>query len=347
MSTALTMFDNLSSGVPAHVANFFDAEESNIADKATVPSLTIEGKIWGISIDGNKTKLLRRNSDGDEEPVSTMRVVILDYAKRRGRAYYEGEYDPAKIGKPVCWSDDGIAPDKSVSEPQASKCESCPLAVKGSKVSAQGKAVTACSQHRMLAVVPSNKLDFTPLRLKIAMTSDFDKQSPDHEAQGWFAFSNYTDFIKSKGVNHSAALVTKMKFDPNAAYPKILFSPDRWLEPNELAQVASVIKSEEVQKLLGGTFTPNGADGTVKTGAQIRDENANTPEPKAEPRVAKPQPVQIDDDDDVVIEMPVAASKPAEKAEKKAPAKKAEAPAPVSTDVPDDVASLLADWGAD
>jgi hypothetical protein len=34
---------------------------------------------------------------------------------------------------------------------------------------------------------------------------------------------------------HTAAMVTKMKFDPEAAFPKIFFSAERYLEANELA----------------------------------------------------------------------------------------------------------------
>lgn len=352
---ALTMFDARSGNLPAHVANFFGDEGSNIADKATVPSLSYEGKTWTIALDGAKTKLMRRNADGDEEPVTTMKLVILDYGKRRGRAFYEGEYDPSKASAPLCWSDDGVAPDASIQEPKAKKCGDCPLAVKGSKISAQGKAVTACSQHRMLAVVPANKLDFTPLRLKIAMTSDFDKQSPDAEAQGWYAFSNYMDFLKSRGVQHTAALVTKIKFDTATAYPKLFFSPDRWLEAAELATVAPIAKSDEVKSLLAGTWTPAGADGVPVAAA---------PEPEPEPEPAPVVTATVVDDDDgdgeiiglgeapapVVEAKPVVAEKP-KPAPKPAPkpveAKAAEATAQVSTAVSDDVAALLADWGQD
>lgn len=258
---ALVAFD-AKAGLPAHIASFFGSpENSNIQDKVTVPSLTYEGKVWSISVAGEKTQLQRRNEDGDLEPIQIMRTIVLDYAKNRGRSYYPGEYDPAKAAAPVCWSDDGVTPAASLAEPQADRCAACPLAVKGSKVSAQGKAVTACSQNRMLAVVPANKLDFQPLRLKLATTSDFDRNNPEAEAKGWFAFRQYTDFLRSRGVQHSAAVVTKMRFDPNVAYPKVLFSPDRWLNAEELALVAPVAKSEQVQALLGGHWTPAGVDG--------------------------------------------------------------------------------------
>jgi hypothetical protein len=365
MSNELAMFDP-KAGVPAHVANFFGAEGSNIEDRAKVPSLSPQGKIWTISIDGNKTQLMR-SLDGDQVPVNVMRVVVLDFAKRRGRAYYEGAYDPANESSPVCWSDDGVAPDETVpneiKETKTSfKCDTCPMAAKGSKITDGGKAVTACSQHRMLAVVPAHKLDFKPLRLKIAITSDFDKQSPDAEAQGWFAFSNYMDYLKSRGVQHSAAVVTKMKFDPNAAYPKIFFAAEKWLEADQIAQVAPLVHSEEVQKLLGGTYTPAGPDGVDKHSTTAADPVPETP--PAQQAQATPAAAVEDEDDGGEIVMagldaPAATPKqePAQAsvaapaaaqttAQPKAAAAPVTEPAPAATATVDpELAGLLADWG--
>jgi len=375
MANEIAMFDP-KAGVPAHIANFFGVEGSNIQDRATVPSLSPQGKMWTVSVNGDKTKLLKRDNDGEMVPVSVMRVVILDFAKRRGRAYYEGAYDPANESAPICWSDDGVAPDETVpaeikSTKTSFKCDTCPMAAKGSKVGDNGKALTACSQHRMLAVVPANKLDFEPLRLKIAITSDFDKQSPDAEAQGWFAFSNYMDYLKSRGVQHSAAIVTKMKFDPNATYPKIFFAADRWLEPAEIAQVAPLTKDEKVQKLLAGTYTPAGPDGVEKHSTTAAPGNPQTAAQQgtaaaaaAQPAAAAPAPV-VDDDDDggeiIMAGMDAPAAQPAQ-----APAQAAVAPpeAPKTTAAPaaavgastppppptsadPELASLLSDWGAD
>jgi hypothetical protein len=246
--------------IPDHIASFF-GEESNIEDRVTVPSLSYEGKVWTVSANGDKRKLTKVNDDGDEEAVGTMRVVILDYAKRRGRAFYEGTYDPAKPGKPVCWSEDGIKPHASVEAKQHGKCEGCPMSIKGSKVNDSGKSTAACSQHRMLAIVPANKLDFTPLRLKLSITSDWDGQSPELEAQGWFAFSNFTAYLQKKGASHTAAFVTKMRFDPNVTWPKVMFAHDRWLDAKELEVIKPIVKSDEVKGLLAGTWTATGVDG--------------------------------------------------------------------------------------
>jgi hypothetical protein len=362
MANDLTMFDP-KAGVPAHVANFFDAEGTNILDRSTVPSLSPQGKTWTISLDGNKTKLEKRDGDGEVVPINVMKVVVLDFAKRRGRAYYESGYDPDKEAAPICWSDDGYKPDASVPEETKSAktshdCSTCKFAAKGSKITEQGKSVAACGQHRMLAVVPANKLDFTPLRLKIAITSDFDKQSPDAEAQGWYAFSNYMDYLKSRGVQHSAAVVTKMKFDANATYPKIFFAAERWLQPDELATVAPLSKSDDVQKLLAGTFTPAGVDGVDK-----HSTTAAVEKPQTDPQQATANAATADEDDgDEIIGLDAPAATPSQGAAqagvaapeptkttaspKAAVAANVEQPAVSATTDPE-LSKLLADWGSD
>jgi len=334
---ALTMFDPKSTQVPAHIGAFLNSDAgANIIATQKVPSLSYEGKTWAISLDGNKTKLTRRNQDGDEEPIAIMRVVIADYAKRRGRAYYEGTYDPNNVSAPICWSDDGIVPDPSLPDTAAeasqphkvsAKCEGCPMSVKGSKIADGGKAVTACSQHRMLGVIPAHKLDFEPLRLKIAITSDWDKTGGEQE--GWFAYQQYLDFLKSRGVTHTGVLVTKIKFDANTAYPKLLFAPDRWLSEDEMATIQPVVLGEEVKKLLGGTYTPAGVDGVPKEAAAPAEQ---TPAPAPTPAAAS----------SIVIDEPADEPEPA-KAEPEKPV--AEAAPAASADVPDDVKALLAEWG--
>jgi hypothetical protein len=295
-------------GLPAHLAQFAEQLGDNTTGGGvTVPSLSPAGKVWTISLNGQRTKLEKRDSDGEVVPVNILKVVILDLNKNRGRTYYEGAYDPDKESAPVCWSDDGITPDPTSLKLQAAKCADCPLAVKGSKVTDNGKSVSACAQHRMLAVVPSHKLDFEPLRLKIAITSDWDKESPQAAAnmqQGWFALQNYRDFLKSMNVPHTAMIVTKMKFDPNAQYPKILFGADRPLTPEEVATIAPIVKSDKVAKLLGGTWTPAGPDG-------VRKDQTTAAAPIQEPEVKKavaaaapaPAPAPADEEDDGEIIM--------------------------------------------
>lgn len=354
MSKALEIFKASRTQLPSHIADFFK-EESNITERNTVPTLSYEGKVWTVSMNGQKTKLMKQDENGDQVAMPVMRVVILDYNRNRGRTYYEGSYDPAKPGTPSCWSEDGIKPHAQVTAPPSSRCDLCPMSVKGSRVTEQGKGVAACSQHRMIAVVPANNLDAPPLRMKLALTSDWDQKSPELEAKGWYAFKNYTDFLRTLQAGHTAALVTKMQFDPNAAFPKVLFSPDRWLEPDELEKVRKMTNAPEIKTLLGG-FTPNGAEGTrmISGTAQEVKPVAEKPQPKPAPVIVddddedlplvKPKPaikLMDDDDDEVIVVKPKKAKViPKEDSQPVAAAK----PAATKSSNPD-LDDLLDDWG--
>lgn len=310
---AVTVLDTFNpEHLPAHLADM--AEESNIQPKLSVPSLSYEGKTWTVILNGEKKRLTRKNEDGETEPLQTFKGVILNYAQRRGRTYYEGAYDPNKPATPLCWSDDGVVPHASIESPMHPKCEGCPMSIKGSKQTEQGKATTACSQHRMLVVVPATKLDFEPLRMKLAITSDWDNQSPDLEAQGWYAFQQYLDLFRAKKVPHTAMVVTKFKFDPGTAFPKVLFSPDRWLNEGELETVKSIWKSDKVKALLSGAWSPNGGDGT-KTDAPALPAPAKAPA-KA---LAKPKAAPIPEEEPEEEEAPPPPRKAAPKAAKPAP----------------------------
>lgn len=257
MSNELT----LSGGkLPDYIQAFSD-EEGNIAPRETVPSLSFGGKVWAISVNGQKGPLTKVDDDGERVPVAVVSLVILDYAKNRGRAYYTGDYDPNATRQPDCWSSDGVTPDRNVTEPLAAKCAQCPMAVKGSKTSLNGKPVTACQQYRLLAVVPATKLEYPALRLKIASTSDWDKQNPEANAQEYFAFSQFLDYVSSRGCKNTAAIVTKVRFDATCNYPKLLFKGERLLTPPELEVVRGRIHTPEVQSILSRDWTPAGADG--------------------------------------------------------------------------------------
>lgn len=288
MSNELSIFDGPKGQIPEYLKKAFDGK-SNVGDGIAVPSMSYEGKVWSLHIGGEKRPLIRTNADGDEEPISTMRVVIVDFNQRRGRTYYEGSYNPDTPGTPTCWSKDGIEPDNGVPDDvmkdvTAFKCADCPLAIKGSRITDNGKEVAACSEHRMMAVVPANKLDSQPLRLKIAVTSDFDKNSPELEAKNFFAFKQYRAFLRNHGVTNTAQVITKMKFDPTVAYPKIVFGPDRLISEEELETLEDAHDEDLIKLLLTG-FTAEGRDGAPTDGDSAR----------------KALPKADDDDDDVEI----------------------------------------------
>lgn len=266
-SNAIIEWDPNSGGaLPAHITGAMDELGTNIPERDRVPSLSYEGKVWSIIKDGNKQRLESANNDGDVVPIPVMRMVILNFAAERGRAYYEGEYDPAKAEAPKCWSADGKAPDPSVVEKMSASCNGCPMSVKGSKVR-DGKELVACSSHRLIAVAPAFDIEGDALRLKIAVTSDYDKEISEH---GWFAFRQYNDFLKSRGITHTGLVVTKVKFDGNVAYPKLLFALDRILTVEEVQQVKNALQNPKLEDLINERWTPAGGNGTPSNDSDIR-----------------------------------------------------------------------------
>lgn len=294
MSNALSIFDP--ANVPAHIVKF-NEENSNIGEKSTVDSLTYKGKMWTVAIGGKKTPLLKKNDDGEDEPRTTIPLVILDYNKRRGRSYYAGGYVDDKPVIPDCWSPDGITPDPTSAALQSDKCATCRMAVKGSKTTESGAQTTACSQYRMVAVQLYRNWASPPLRLRLAITSDYDAKNTKEQASGWYAFQQLTDLLRSRGLKHTAGVVVRAKFDMSVPYPKVLFSPVGWLSQDELDITAPLSESDVVKALLSPTFTPNGADGTNKNQAPPAEEEPDqdgpvvqAPAPK--PGTGKPKPAK-------------------------------------------------------
>ena len=279
--------------VPAHIQKFLN-DNANIDPKETVPQLSFRGKVWRIVLNGEENVVQREG-----EPVSIVRVIVLDHNKARSRSYYEGAYEEGKAQMPACWSSDGVAPDASVKEPQSKSCASCPMAAKGSKITPNGKEVTACSTYKRVAVIPSNDLKFPPLLLRIPQTSMWDKNNEENEAKGWFAWDQYIDMLRKRGVQHTAVVVTKIKFDSRTAYPKLLFSAHDFVTGEDMPEVMKLLGTEPVTSLLKAPEIDVAKRATKSEDADA-DEDADAPAaaPAKPAKAAKPAANDEDDEDE-------------------------------------------------
>jgi hypothetical protein len=278
MGTQVTLF-NSGAAVPAHIAAAF-AEHENVLPRETTPALTFRGGKWRIRQNGDEVLLTKKGDDGDAVPVPSVNIVVLNMNPKRSRTFYVGAYVTGENKSPDCWSSDGDRPDADCKTPCSSTCASCPNSAKGSKITANGKETTACSTVKRVAVVPASKLNMEPLLLKIPQTSMWDKNNQENEAEGFYAWDQYVDFLRARGVKHTAAVVTKVKFDPRVEYPKLLFNAVRWLEADEVSAVSPLVEAESVKKLLTGKLVEN-----VDTSGD------------APARIAAPA-ATVDDDDD-------------------------------------------------
>ena len=273
--------------VPAHIQKAINAGISNIDEKVTINQLSFRGKVWRQVIDGTERPLL----NNDDEPVSTVHVVVLNHNKARSRAYYEGAFVEGKSTPPACWSNDGEVPDSSIREPQATSCAKCPRSVKGSKITPNGHETTECSVYKRLAVVPLRDLACPPMLLRLAQTSTWDKKNDDNEAKGYYAWDQYLDMLRKNNVPHTGYVATKIRFDSRMAYPKLIFAASRWLEDEELELAKPLFDSEDVLALLNAS----------EVAAAARKEDANEAEmviAKAKGKKKEVAPSDEDDDDD-------------------------------------------------
>ncbi len=364
MATQVIPFDAQSAVIPAYAEAAF-GDSANIGPKASIPSLSFKGKVWRIAMGGEETVITRKNQDGEDEPTPIVKMVVLNFLKGRSRTYYEGAYEEGKAAAPRCSSIDGVKPDESISEPMSPTCAACPMSAKGSKVTDAGKATTACAQGKRLVVVPASKLDFQPLLLRLAPTSIWDKDNAENEAKGWYAWDQYVDWLRSKGVKNTAMVVTHIKFDQRVAYPKLLFKGAGWLDDAGAKATAAIWNSEPVMDILNGKeFAEKKPEQTTGPAGDDDDEGEQVaaapaapaaaapaaaapaakpkkpkaaPAAQAAPAAAAPAPTADDDDDDGGDYIPATQASPAAAAAK--PVEPA-APAAGGTGLGD----LMAEW---
>lgn len=324
MSKDVALFEGQNS-LPAHLADMF-GDEGNIDAGSKINALSIRGKVFRIVYEGDEKTITKYNEEtGDHEPVTTVRLIVLNQGPFGARVYYGKAYSSSEGGEaPKCFSLDGKYPDPAATEPQARTCATCPHAVKGSKITESGAQTTACQLQRRLAVVPEKKPDFPPLLLRLAPTSAYDPDTKGAE-NGWMAWRQYTDFLNSRGVRHTAQLVTTLRFDPNAEHPKLLFKPERFLSEEEAKIVAPRLNSEEVLELIQAPENagPAVVADATPPGSQEQPEEQEEDVEEAETEEAETEEQEEADDDGGAETVKPSESQPAKKkASKKKASKK-------------------------
>jgi hypothetical protein len=136
---------------------------------------------------------------------------------------------------PDCASDNGVAPNPGVKHPQAGTCAACPQNVWGSKTSAAGKAIRACSESKYLVVTPATEKIEEAASLQIPATSIKN-------------FREYIAALNSAGLPANA-VITQIEFG-DTEYPSIAFTCVGYLTPEQQAQVSGLSATDEVQEAI-------------------------------------------------------------------------------------------------
>lgn len=271
------------SSVPAFLrqANFLALNTKAAAglSSGAPPRLSFRGSRFRlISADGTEAPLPAEGQPGNNS--ITVDVIVVDASDGVAKAYYDKAYDPnADDLSPACFSDNNIGPSSRAAHPQALLCQGCPKNAWGSKVTPTGSQVKACGDAKKLAIVPVSNIDGPAYVLAI----------PGASLKTWTAAVNA---VTQRGIP-IPALVFRLGFDQDPAYPKLTFAPVRYISEQEAGSIQDLFGSDECAELVGRKDTPilalpAGAGGSVAAPSAPVGNSHTAP---AQPIYA-PQPVQ-------------------------------------------------------
>ena len=236
------------------------------------PTVSIKGKVFTLKRGDEKTLI----TNADDEPARSLEVVILKAGPagdKLAKVYYKSGYTEGSDAKPLCYSNDGIAPSINATEPQCKTCAACPQNVWGSHVSEDGKKGKACSDSKRLAIAPAGQIN-DPMLMRVPAAS-------------LKALTAFGQQLAKRGVPYQA-VVAKIGFDYSVAHPALTFKPVGFVDEGTLGEIKEAKESDLVKRICGeieDLYVPDDAD----TGEKF--ENAKVDPKKAEtkkPAVKKP-----------------------------------------------------------
>ncbi len=107
-----------------------------------------------VSIAGGRFTLIDAAGGKVQVPKLELDTVIIDLNPHKSKVFFgeKNTYDPSNPSPPICWSDNGVAPSVSASQPQNPTCNGCRWDAWGSRISQLGSAVKACADQQKIAV---------------------------------------------------------------------------------------------------------------------------------------------------------------------------------------------------
>lgn len=231
--------------------------ESEISGKKFA-SISLAGRRFTlVNVSGNETPLVDKITNKGKELIvdhTEIEVYIVGASPKITRSYYVDSYTPGKKMLPNCYSNDGLIPSKRVLAPESKSCQSCPKAVRGSKI-ADGRKMVACAIKKKLVVIvddKNNPIDFEmPYLLILASGSK----------------GNFEEYIRDKSESKLAEIplpyfktkISMLETDKDGnkiTYPRLGFNV-RAIEDDEevLAEIKKFVKNGDkfqlVQSMLG------------------------------------------------------------------------------------------------
>jgi hypothetical protein len=300
--------------------------------QASFSVLKYRGRAWSITYRGD-TELLK---DARGRPLTELEVIIVGVTPNVSKTYYAKNYAEGDDSPPDCWSLDGIAPDAVVPHKQNPVCGTCPKNQWGSRVTEQGRKAKACSDNRRVALVPEgdipNERYGGPMLLRLPPTTLVN-------------FANYGDLLERHGADFPW-VKTKLSFDYDVAYPKLVFEAIGYISEEQVAQVEDVMRNP----LIGRMLTEASPTASAPEAAGAANPLAGGPPARVVqlPRAATPAPAtQVEEEyEEETEEAPAAppVQRPVEATSAPVPRgrrRPAAAPAPASVDLEGAIDALL------
>jgi hypothetical protein len=203
------------------------------------PTISYRGKVWRIRKGGEEQNYL----DAQGDAVQSLEVVLVKAHAKPSKIFYDKPFEEGIAEAPRCWSANGETPDTAVQEPISAQCNSCPNNVWGSKINKEtGAKGRLCSDTRRIAIVSVSELSdkgtgATKCLLRIPPSS----LNP---------LKDYAEkFLKPRSWPYFA-VVTRIGFDPQVAFPKLTFKATRFLTEDEARAVLEIQSSDDVKRIL-------------------------------------------------------------------------------------------------
>lgn len=304
MSNNLTLLD--SGNVPDYLRQMDTSNDDLVGGvSGGYPIITYKGKVWTLNEGGSSTMLTSPHDP--DAPASYIDVVIIKANPNLSKIYYPNGYEEGTNEKPACYSHDGKTPALDATSPQCGTCAACPHNQWGSRIADNGSKGKACADSRRIAIAAAGDIK-RPMLLRIP-------------AGSLKELANYAAKLNTRKVTYSG-LVTRIKFDPTAAYPKMLFNEVRWLSGEEFATAAQVATSEAVAQITGAVPAIEHDDTMAKLGpppahvTQAAAPAVAAPVAKPAPAKAKPasKPLAVTEEAvTAAVKNPAAAPAPAAK----------------------------------
>lgn len=218
--------------VPARFAGMFKIEKLG-GVSGGFPIISIKGKVF-TKVAGDDREIIKK--PGEDDPASSIDVVILKQNIALSKVYYEGSYSEGSDEKPTCYSNNGHSPEADAVAPQAKKCAVCPHNQWGSRITENGGKGKSCSDSRRIAVAPLGMIN-DPMLIRIPAAS-------------LKAIDQYGDSLVKRQVPYQL-VVTKIGFDYTVAHPALTFKAQGMVDEATADQIVAQLEEPVIDKILG------------------------------------------------------------------------------------------------